>query len=170
MASDRSEVAWLRQVAYHEAGHAVAALLVHRRVLEVVAVPAADADGCVRMRNWMEFNPEWEITPTTVSRAKRAIFVTVAGPVAQKHLLHHGRARGCGHDDEAALHLAQRLCGADALALLTWLRVRAKTYLALNWVVVRGVAQALMVESSLTGRRLRSIATHGCGLNEPEWL
>lgn len=76
----------LRKIAYHEAGHAVAACFVGKRFAAVTIVPGEKTLGACHTTPWSNFHPNLETDRRTISRLKIDIFVSLAGPVAESIL------------------------------------------------------------------------------------
>jgi ATP-dependent Zn protease len=77
----------LKEVAYHEAGHAVAAFLMRRRFKKVSIIPEGNALGCLDGCGWRsKQNPEYDDVARLRNRIEGQIIISLAGPVAEANL------------------------------------------------------------------------------------
>ena len=85
------------RVAYHEAGHAVAAIALRRAVKLVSIVPRGDTNGrTVKQKLPSTFRPGHDAR--TSRFVERDIMISLAGPVAQEKF--QGHRRGLGDYDD----------------------------------------------------------------------
>src|SRR3990170_4851648 len=79
----------LERTAYHEAGHAVAAYKLRRRISRVSIVPDPE-DGtlghCSYSQLWNDFNPEIYDDSKTTQRLETLILTALAGVAAEPRL------------------------------------------------------------------------------------
>lgn len=61
----------LRKTAYHEAGLAVAAMHLERRIRKVTIVEGEDYLGAVLYERWRNFHPHIDLTPNTRDRLEK---------------------------------------------------------------------------------------------------
>lgn len=156
----------LERTAYHEAGHAVAAFLMRRRVLSVTIVPDEDAGSLGHNRYGVlpNIHPDYEIDSRTVRVIEREIVVSLAGWAAEARLDASARreASYLGDDDwHKAYDLATYVTGSpeEMEAYVNWLWVRAKYMIALppQWAAVKGLASDLLERRRIGGRRVREV-------------
>ncbi|QKC81546.1 hypothetical protein EB232_07700 [Mesorhizobium sp. NZP2077] len=139
--------------AYHEAGHAVAALTYGGHVRIVTIDPAHGATGSVAYDSPMRrLRPDLRITPAGRMKIEAAIIIALAGEIAQRrHRPSSIRTWHGGSDRELAADLALRIAGSgdSATALLKWLEVRAKDLVNNYWPSIERLAAALLDRSTL---------------------
>lgn len=145
-------------IAYHEAGHAVAAYHLHIKIRKLSIIPDHDSHGRMIQRDpFAGINIEWDETPRAHLRTQQAIVVYLAGPVAQKRFRARSYRRLHGSSDHAhAVDLALRACGSEqsATAFLKWLHIEASDMMALHWPMVEAVARELLVKNEIIGRAI----------------
>lgn len=167
----------LEAVAYHEAGHAVAAWLLHIPIRKVTIVPEGDALGYVLRRGvafpkrvrealecggWSDRDEAW-----AQFIAERHAMYCIAGMEAQKRFnprsvrIHHWES-----DHDAAMDGLYRLCPTEALRLY-WkiMRIRTKCLLDRRDArdAVKAVAEALMERKTLSGEEAFDIMVDATG-------
>jgi hypothetical protein len=161
-----------RSTAYHEAGHAV----VRRRLgLGVTGASIVEDDETVgRVHGYapgakyleqLEIGMEVAFDGRTRKRIEQEIMCAWAGTLAEERLgeLNEAqRAVGARDDVEVIRELAWRLHQGndyEAEPFVEWLRRRTEGVLAreLVWVQVEAVAEALLAERTLSGRRFREV-------------
>ena len=143
-----------RAVAFHEAGHALAAHAAGLPVLEVSVIPrAVDATPSLGhvLYDWAALDGRDRLYEQVLARAT----LTMAGPIAER-LADHEPTRHCYNTHHAeALLLAQRLGlfgGMDeALAVVTLAERRATGLLLARWPAVEAVAAGLEEFGTLPG-------------------
>lgn len=138
-----------RRAQYHEAGHAVVAHLLGRRVTSVSAM--SDDDLAAGRAGFTSY------APVDLSRARRAtiersIVIALAGGIAER--LMDPAAPGEDADDLARIAVWSRLVsGVDP----TELRSRSEKLVREHWPAVEAVADALVWDDHLDGRALRAV-------------
>jgi len=126
----------LGAIAYHEAGHAVAALVLHRRFRHVTIEPDEDSGGHIA---WSLGGPRVSELANSErrlrARIERGIIVTYAGPLAEARYTGRKNHVGARDDYKKALELATFVCDdmASAEALLASLHQRAAGLVDGNW-------------------------------------
>ncbi len=173
------------QVAYHEAGHAVAVhhLMPEQRIVRATIIRRAGALGYVLPAE------KFEIYSYPLKKIVRRIMVSLAGDVATK--IHTGEAwTGTGSDfmqvRTSLWALAQQGFFGPPIADLSQpndiIRVykeemtrfwqdsetRTERLLRDHWPEVEAIAQALLVESDLSGIRVREIIHRAANGHHPE--
>lgn len=144
----------LRATTYHEAGHAVAALALGRRVRSVTVVPDAGRLGaCTFAKMPRRFQPDAKLGPRTRASLEDHITVSLAGEVAEHMYTGRHAWSGAADDMRQSLDRASYIAADDreVAALLEWLRLRARNLLATNWSRVELVATELEERGTLTG-------------------
>jgi hypothetical protein len=155
----------LERTAYHEAGHAVAAYVLHRALGHVSIEPERGSLGHMKTRRFEEsFQPDAEVKRGTRERLEKEIMVCLAGPIAERRFV--GRLRqdtivGASRDFNDAARCADCLCGnsEETDAYLAWLSVRATNLikLAWHWRAIQTLAEALLEHRRIGHRKVREI-------------
>lgn len=167
-----------RTVAYHEAGHAVAAFFLRHPIREVSIVPDGEALGRVsqhpmprRIRRRIEGG---DLTPAAERWLEEQAVITLAGAAAAGRLL--GRKawwRGArltvphskfgqvvvGGDVHEAVDLLEHMAGdpEEASLLLELMTYRARRLIEGRWEFVQALAQALLQRGRLSGDEARTV-------------
>lgn len=153
--------------AYHEAGHAVVAVLLARSVQSVKLHPGTHCGKCagrVRCTNHPRLTLRGASNPARIRQyIEREIIIAWAGLAAES--LHRGRKTldGAGDDAEMITALLRRL-EPDAerrTALGRNLFEQTVRLLKRRWSAVRRVAEALVQHGFLTGAGLRRAIRRG---------
>lgn len=160
-------------VAYHEAGHAVAAVMLELAVRRVTIIQDEEAYGRVSRRSpplhvmdALETGDMWQ-HPDAFVRGVSEIIMAMSGGIAG--------LRGTGAnldwespefaaDEEVWLAWAEQMTVSNVFedarerdALLGWLRTRAEVLLNQNWSAVEAVATKLLQRRTLTGSQVTKI-------------
>jgi hypothetical protein len=154
----------LKTVAYHEAGHAVAAIRFRRAFKSVTVVPGEDNLGHARMFDV----PQSVIDDDTAGPdnfagrhiIEKAILVSLAGPAAEREFVGRFDHRGAGSDYQNCVDLALHLYGVVTAEkfidfLLSLARDFVRTRIAS--VQIEAVAEALIDQKTLSARRVKAI-------------
>lgn len=146
-----------KAVAYHEAGHGVAACLTHKRFKIISIVPDEEAFGKCITIPWKNFHPDYETGSRTILRTKTAIFISLAGPVAECEFTKTKKLSKSFDDFKIALEMAYYLCGsteeAEAYLRFMWEQTKNIVTLDHNWKAIEVVANALLEEKALKYRK-----------------
>jgi hypothetical protein len=170
----------LKEVAFHEAGHAVLALSCDVSFLKVTIKQTGKALGLVKLKV-----PAWELETLHCGRLtcraqvynERLVVAALAGPLAAAVFT---RRRPTGSDSDMAFAdctalilacnaltlnvipstgtKADRATTAAANAHLRYLRCVARNAVAVNWPAIKAVAHALLQRETLTRREVARIA------------
>jgi hypothetical protein len=153
--------------AYHEAGHAVAAFLVHHPVTGVSIVRTAESAGHCGLAPLPGFHPDVESDQATILRIKQSIFVTLAGYVSENiRFREPTRIPEAGFDVEHDTYRADRYCielcadwGPEAIAYrqFMWERTRRLMSMRLHRWTVRAVARRLFASKTLSRGEVEGI-------------
>ena len=170
MARGKEEVSREEHTAYHEAGHAVAALRLNRPLTCATIVPSDDGSfGHVSARKLSQQMREQYTGGPGCGRAGRRlrdvieaeIVVLFAGGLAEARWKGHRRRLGTGEDYRMAVEWADCICGSmeETSAFLGWLYVRARLLVdnPVDWFLIRRFASVLMEEKTVNGRRAREV-------------
>jgi ATP-dependent Zn protease len=154
-----------RRVAYHEAGHAVAAVVMKIPLKRVTIVPEGDSSGTAtlqepstRVRKQLNYGlSEGPCAKDTIER--RVVFV-LAGDAAEKKLLRSCTDQVNNESDlRTAEELVQQICHSDEEyhAYFSLLLTRTLVLVDRNWSPIENVASALLERSTLSGRVVKRI-------------
>ena len=152
------------RVAYHEAGHVVAAFLTGAAIESVDIISDGDNLGTMRSRplpRW--FQPDIDVDSKTRHLIEREVIVCFAGQEAERR--YSGRVvpgRASQHyqqDYQTAVNVADYAAGGDETGpFCEWLRVRAKGLVTrVHWPLVEAVASELVKHRQLTARQIREV-------------
>jgi len=150
----------LLRVAYHEAGHAVAAIVENRSFRSVTIVPTEDALGSCSASRWpRNSNPEYSTDLLTLKRLESDIIVFLAGHIAEKHFSGRNNWVGSSHDRRAAADYASYLVGSDEelAAYQEWLWIRTEGLVRVYQQEIATLATSLLTEKTIQGKRAREI-------------
>jgi hypothetical protein len=167
----------LSVVAYHEAGHAVAALRlgvgIGRRGVSIV--PREDCAGFVYVLKAFRGRPDVEITGAMRLKAESQIIVDLAGPAAQRRFRAssvrniHGRS-----DHQGAIELLRWFTRStrELEAYFRLLQIRAEELVAspLWWTQIDAVAGELLAHKHLSSSEVKTIARDALGFPIPKSL
>ena len=149
----------LERAAYHEAGHAVASYLVHRRLayVSIVPNPIDHTLGHCEYRNLATFKPDAPINGRFRAQIEKLIMVLLAGAMAER--LRTGRIYRKGSEDDMKQAYEAAMCLFDekkeARAFVNWLWERTRNILSYgpHWAAVETLATELS-ERRFIGERL----------------
>jgi hypothetical protein len=148
-------------VAFHEAGHAVAAVHHRIRITKATIKGAAETKGRIIHHNpLVNAHPDVGTSAKTRPRIEHRIVVSFAGPIAQRRF----NARTCRHynaheDYVTATNLAGYLVGSDKErdAYLNWVWVHTENFIEQEWPQVETVAKWLLEHETMTGAAIRKL-------------
>jgi hypothetical protein len=155
----------LAATAYHEAGHAVVAVEMHRPLRRVTVVPdgARKTLGCCEQAPWPRWfrrQPRRERDNRTRDFIEAQALIDFAGGIAEARFKGSRRRLGACRDRNNALTLLERLSGSrkECEAYAAWLYARTENLLAQGyvWRMVEAVAAELLRKGTLSGRQLRA--------------
>jgi len=165
MAKHRKKATELERTAYHEAGHAVMACILHRRFHFITIDPEkldentgglvglVHSSKLLKSVNCGGFDDRAQI--------ERHISLTLGGEAACELLVGSKNWHLSQDDAQVCMRLAQLQCGdeEEANAYLNWLCLSVRNELKLphNWVCVCAVAKALLEHKTLSYRKAREI-------------
>ena len=155
----------LQSVAYHEAGHAVAALRLRLKINSVTIRGTDDYDGLTSHSNPPRgIDLEVDASDRARCRVENAIIVAMAGPVAQRKFNPKGFRRWHAEPDwHQAVDLLIRIAPESERgrnAYWTLLEERTKGLIGVFWVDVQTLAEALLESETLKRPEIRRIIMH----------
>jgi hypothetical protein len=146
---------WDEVVAYHEAGHLVAArdqgVTIHRVSIE----PAEDSAGRVHHAPIMgRFNLEDDVSPQVRIRGERLIRICLAGPIAQRQFNPRSWRHYAEADYEKAADMILRLAtpGEHAETYIRLLMIEARQIVDYYWDMIGALATELIKRREMSGR------------------
>lgn len=151
-----------KATAYHEAGHAVAAMESRVRLSSVSIIPDDESYGhCTYSIPWLERSPEIENVYKWRYRLENLAVVALSGVAAQELYLGGEPEHGFENDVDNALDYLNHLSGSDEelRAYFEWIRQRAMVLVSkpVNAAVIGGLAKALLEREELDQEVVRSI-------------
>ena len=154
----------LERIAFHEAGHAVAAVLHRRGLRKATIVPDKESGtlGCVFTgRFGSRFKPDAHAGRKERDLIEGDVTVSLAGPVAEALASGRWNHVGASRDYHHAVDLLSYLCGGRELqAYVNLLSVRTEAMFVnvdVHWRAVEQLAEVLLREKTIGGRRARAI-------------
>lgn len=147
----------LRAVAYHEAGHAVMALVEGIPICSVSVMPRGHPRGVTLQRG---FRPDRDASPWAPISAMQHVRFGFAGRLAEERAC-PGSTSGHWADTKQAASILARICFSPEELGAYWhlLEIQTKWVLSLPrvWPCVEAVAEALMVRGRLSGADVETI-------------
>ncbi len=151
--------------AYHEAGHALLAILVGARVRYVTLEPDKD-DGPDR---FAEIQVEWPLDQFPAKQMQeKMVLVALAGPVAE--MIHTGEPYHPGFPEEwsadwqAAWLAAERIVSNDMKRIAYLEKATQKLYQLLNqdrqWAALAAIVDNLVAHETLEGEDVEEIVNN----------
>jgi Peptidase family M41 len=155
-----------KAIAYHEAGHIVAAVDQGVQVREATIMPNGDDLGQVTHHSiFGRIRLDSDRSQRARRRVERSIIVSMAGPAAQRLYCKRNRARswplhGGESDYSKAFDIACDMCSSHeaAEAYLNWLAIAAHDLIGAQWALVEIFASALLEHSTLSAVQIRDMA------------
>jgi hypothetical protein len=151
----------LEAVAYHEAGHAVAALELGHQIGSVSISPAAESLGRVQFKPPPEwFAPDIEINERHRLFIEEEILIDLAGDAAWRRFMGRSNRIGSRSDDHSAVDLASYLYDGDVLrTYMAYMWQRASAFVARerHWIQIEALAKALVEAKDLTEDQARDV-------------
>jgi hypothetical protein len=151
----------LKAIAYHEAGHAVIAMVEGRRFIRISIIPADGVLGRVRfapLPRW--FKPDGVIDGRHRLFIEREVLIDLAGDAALLRFKGRRDWRGSRSDIESAVGLAMRLfCGRVLDSYMVFMRDLAMEMVAMpkNWTQIEALAATLLAEKELSEDRAHEV-------------
>ena len=152
--------------AYHEAGHAVAAIEVGVEIGQegVSIVPGEGFSGLTHLLLKISSRPDFKPTDEDRLAAEKLAIASLAGHAAQRKYRPSSVRSDHGQSDRKNVvdlmsHFASRDRGRDVY--LKWLRIRAEELVAndVTWTKIEAVAKALMERDKLSAEETKEVAS-----------
>lgn len=163
----------LVKTAYHEAGHAVAALVKTVPYKYVTILPDEESQSLGHILQDGKFVDyaaleAGELTPTKLNRIERYLMVLLAGGLAEKGYSGRYNQIGASSDRYKAADIALSLegDGEGASLYLGLLNHRTKAVIGNHWRDVVTVAEALLSRQTLTSEEVRQVVNESWGLGD----
>jgi hypothetical protein len=144
--------------AFHEAGHAVAHFDLEIPIGYVTIVPKGDSLGRATGRRPRWFDPD-EVSARMQWHVQREIVSLYAGPIAESKMTGAGNHAGAEGDHHTIVQLADCVVGGaeELQAFISWLEIRSTNLVEHRWFAIEAVAQALLNEKRMTGKRVAEV-------------
>ena len=158
------------EVAYHEAGHAVACYALRMRFSSITIISAEEYRARVHMPNpWRTFQPECADldNPKDRARIEKFAMMKLAGPAAQEIFLGKKVKDDTGRSEDwgGAYDILDYVTGSneETLAYVEWLKERMGSFFrrrnGVYFHAVEAVAKTLLAKKTLGYKETRDIIT-----------
>ncbi len=153
----------LESIAYHEAGHAVAAHAHQVRTKKLTIVPAEGSLGRHEHKLFFKrINIEYDSSPRAQRRVENMVIVCLAGPAAQRRFNPRGSWRVGAKGDWHQVHdLLSYLVGSEEQLEPYWKLMEIRTQDFVQdpdwWFLIERVAHRLLDRQTLTGAEVRKL-------------
>ena len=146
-----------KRTAYHEAGHAVAAILFKDSLKWVTIKRTKQTRGCTisgstKLVCWQK-RKDWP--KRYRARLEQMAMVSVAGLVSERMFTDHVRSKASTHDIEVAVNFLYPFSPghrAEAVTYVNWLMLRTHRLLLPHRLTIHRVAEALLTRRTLRRR------------------
>jgi hypothetical protein len=164
------DVSELEEIAYHEAGHAVAQVLLRlpfKHATIVAENPTAASGSCLTLKSSHRFFDAMayhELNARDRKYLEHSVLSALAGPASQEKFIGSPPSKWSStHDYEQAQALVMKVSAGEreCQAYFSWLKVRAEELWcdANKWAMVQQVARDLLEQGTLTGRAVGKAAS-----------
>jgi hypothetical protein len=153
----------MKLTAYHEAGHAVVAYYLHRRIRHVSIIQSKDELGHMLRGKGPDLkSAEWEISNGIRDRLEDSAMISWGGDAAEFILTNRKKYRpGSTSDIHSVVEYLSKICGEpEALgAYVDWLWYCTRNLLREEnqWIAVEALAVELIKKRYIGGTRTRQI-------------
>lgn len=151
----------LEPIAYHEAGHAIAAWILEHRVDRVTIEPTVDYLGQAVHPHPLRGMEYFDYSPKTQRRAENTVKICLAGVAAQRKYNPRSVRRSSGSRDyEEACGVLFRLCDSDEEEMRAYFRLlqiqtRNLVENPVNWKAIDILARELLKRRTMSRKSLR---------------
>jgi hypothetical protein len=148
--------------AYHEAGHAVVAVLLGIRIGKEGAsiIPECDTEGWVHLRKGFSGNPKYDNNIRVRDGLETRVMISLAGEAAQRHFRPSSVRSDQGMSDRhhAVNELSYLASSPEELEpYLKWLDIRVNRMIACHWKQTATVANALLEKKRLSAKEVGAL-------------
>lgn len=155
--SRKRPASWILKTAYHEAGHAVVAEALGRRVK---SVEVDSQGGLMRTQRLPKF--DLRRSPRSLRERwerEREAIIYFAGLIAEEGLTGKRTLSGVGNDFEAVERILSRKHSREeeVTAYGRWLYERCVSILQQNWAAVERLAETLATVRKINGKAIRKL-------------
>lgn len=163
----------LKLTAYHEAGHAIMAYCLHRRILHVSIIPEGDTLGHLQRGHGQNLERVESVTSLRIrASVEKKAMVSWGGNVAE-YLLSKKKHRTVSEQDEmdifyGLLDLSSSVEEAGAYSDWLWYRTKAMLQLSWHWAATQALAKELYHHRYIGGKRVRQIIKESIRTFVPE--
>jgi len=155
----------LKLTAYHEAGHAVMAYWLRKRIRHVTVIPNSDDNTLGHFKQGKAPNflrdADCDRSPKIRMELEKLAMVDLAGQAAEYLLTGRKHKAGSEEDNHHALNCLSYLTGSteELEAYWNWLAIRAKATLKIPalWQAIQTLAVELLNKKYIGGRRAHQI-------------
>lgn len=121
----------VKLTAYHEAGHAVVAYVLHKRFASTSIIPKEDSEGRISLGKAKHIEPDWDTSRRCVAELEKRAMVLCGGVIAERLLTGRKHWSRSEHDMTKAYDYLAFQCGDDeeTSAYLELIWIRTKIYL-----------------------------------------
>jgi ATP-dependent Zn protease len=148
------------RIAYHEAGHAVAAFTYHRRLHGLGIADAHDAglDGYVKRTRGVGPAIEAANSARSVGLVTEDVTIMLAGVVTERQFAKAPRNHaGVGSDYDRAVASARQIVSDGELApYMKWVTISTHELVTRRWPAVEALAQQLLAQNEVSGAAARA--------------
>jgi len=148
--------------AYHEAGHAVVAVLLGIRLGKEGAsiIPECDTEGWVHLRKGFSGNPKYDNNIKVRDGLETRVMISLAGETAQRRFWPSSVRSYEGMSDRhhAVNELSYLTSSPEELEpYLRWLDIRVNRMIACHWKQTTTVANALLEKKRLSAKEVLAL-------------
>jgi hypothetical protein len=156
----------LKKVAYHEAGHAVAAFAMFRRFKKVSIIPIPEEGTLGRLSGcqWAsKLNPEFDDGARLRHKVEAEIILSLAGCVAEAKLTGRYNHIGASKDYQDAVFYESYVTDSteETEAYIKWLFEKTKNVLSRRWNAIELLADELIKHREIAYMATRLIIRKG---------
>lgn len=142
----------IEEMAYHEAGHAVAAVRYGVRLKDISIIPDTATQGRLQFEESLRI--DFDNTPRETAQTERFMVILLAGMTAQSKYSSAPRSfRNSVSDLQLAAGIMSRLNRSSdrGTEFFTEMQKRASEFVGKNWMIIDRLAKLLIERRELTG-------------------
>lgn len=151
----------IHSTALHEAGHALACILLHRRLLHVRINRTHGLTGLTRCSQHPCLNPR-RSHARAIKNIHREVIILFAGATAEELITGKRIMQGCAGDAQTIFQLLARITPdhSDQQTMATHAYQACAQLLRPHKKSIRAIAANLIEKGQLSGRQIKSIVLH----------